>query len=137
VQGLLRVTWLEYVRDCKGDVKGDVRGSTHEDYGENVKGLITCRLTRKKRRWLAENKTHNQRGWCSIFNDLSCHESITKKRPEKGRDSTCMNGRNDDKGGGSLLKKGACCDELKGEGDKVKGEECTKFDTTWSWVWKS
>jgi len=40
-----------------------------------------------------------------------------------------MNGREDDKGSGSLLKKGACREELKEEGKKVNGEKCTKFDT--------
>jgi hypothetical protein len=50
------------------------------------------------------NKAHNQRGWCSIFNELSCHESITQKHPEESRDSACMNGRKDDKGGGALLE---------------------------------
>jgi hypothetical protein len=53
---------------------------------------------------LGGNKAHNQRGWCSIFNELSCYESITQKHPEESRDSACMNGRKDDKGGGALLE---------------------------------
>ena len=45
-----------------------------------------------------------------------------------------MNGREDDKGSGSLLEKGACREELKEEGKEVNGEKCTKFDTAWNWV---
>jgi hypothetical protein len=110
VEGLLRATRLECGRDGKSDVKRDVRCGGHEDYGSNV--------------------IRNQRGWCSIFNELSCHESITQKHPEESRDSACMNSRKDDKGGGALLEQGACGDKLKEEGKKVDGEKCTKFDTT-------
>jgi hypothetical protein len=45
-----------------------------------------------------------------------------------------MNGREDDKGSGSLLEKGASREELKEEGQKVNGEKCTKFDTAWDKV---
>jgi len=45
-----------------------------------------------------------------------------------------MNGRENDKGSGSLLEKGARREELKEEGKKVNGEKCTKFDTAWNWV---
>lgn len=40
-----------------------------------------------------------------------------------------MNGREDGKGGGSLLEKGARREELKEESKKVNGEKCAKFDT--------
>jgi len=50
------------------------------------------------------NKAHNQQGWCSIFNDLSCHKSITQKHPEESCDSACMNARKDNKCGGALLE---------------------------------
>lgn len=77
-----------------------------------------------------KSKAHNQRGWGSVFNNLSSHESVAKKHPEKSRNSTCMDGRKDDKGCGSLFEKRASRDELEGEGEKVCGEKCTKFDTT-------
>ena len=62
---------------------------------------------------------------------MGCHESVTQEHPEKSRNSACMNGREDDKGSGSLLEKGASREELKEEGQKVNGEKCTKFDTAW------
>lgn len=88
----------------------------------------------KKGRKTRGNKTHDQRGWCSIFDELSCHEGITQKHPEKRRDSTCMNGCKNDEGCGSLLEKGTCSDELKGEGEKVDDKKGTKFDTACSCV---
>ncbi|SRR6266478_3506902 len=127
-----RIRWvirLQCCRDGKSNVKGDVSGGDCEEHCEDVKGLKTRLLARAKGYYGI--KTDNQRGWCAILNDLSCHESVSQERPEKSGNSTCMNGCKDDKRSCSLFEKGTRGDKLEGESKKVDDEKCTKLDTTW------
>lgn len=75
--------------------------------------------------------THDEGAQGAVLDDLGGDEGVGQQRPEECGDGACVDGGEDDEGGGALCEESPGGKELEGEGEEVEDEKNAEFDAAW------